>query len=105
MRRPLDTQVGRRTRNAAFEQSTADSRSADEGGEKTRGRAEVRFEDLLVQQAEALIVKGKDHGFLAPHEVLDGLPAIAADTPDQIFGLFAAFADGNRDHRLGWRGR
>jgi RNA polymerase primary sigma factor len=60
---------------------------------KTKSKVEVRFEDLLVQQAEALIVKGKEQGFLAPDEVLDGLPEIDADAPDQIFRIFAAFKD------------
>ncbi|HYZ01864.1 MAG TPA: RNA polymerase sigma factor RpoD [Candidatus Binatia bacterium] len=60
---------------------------------KTKDKVEVRFEDLLIQQAEALIIKGKDQGYLTPNDVLDGLPDIDTDNPDQVFRIFAVFKD------------
>ncbi|MGH7922057.1 MAG: RNA polymerase sigma factor region1.1 domain-containing protein [Candidatus Dormibacteraceae bacterium] len=55
-----------------------------------KAKVEPRFEDLLVQ-AETLIVRGKDQGYLSPDEVLDGLPEIATDNPEQLFRIFAFF--------------
>jgi len=59
--------------------------------------------DELVQIAEALIVRGKEQGFLSPDEVLDAFGEIEAD-PDElerIFDLFRAMgveiSDGERD--------
>ncbi|MDR0358832.1 MAG: RNA polymerase sigma factor RpoD, partial [bacterium] len=60
---------------------------------KTKDKVEVRFEDLLIQQAEALIIKGKDQGYLTPNDVLDGLPDIDTDNPDQVLRIFAVFKD------------
>src|SRR5882757_3090236 len=53
----------------------------------------MRFEDLLVQQAEELIVKGKEQGYLTPDDVLDTFPDIETDNPDHIFRIFAAFKE------------
>jgi RNA polymerase primary sigma factor len=60
---------------------------------KTKDKVEIRFEDLLVQQAEELIVKGKEQGYLTPDDVLDTFPDIETDNPDQIFRIFAAFKE------------
>ncbi|MDR0360487.1 MAG: RNA polymerase sigma factor RpoD [bacterium] len=55
-------------------------------------RAESRFEDLLVELAEALILRGKERGHLFPDEVLDGFPDIDAN-PDQVYRIFDLFKD------------
>ncbi|HUZ90060.1 MAG TPA: RNA polymerase sigma factor RpoD [Candidatus Acidoferrales bacterium] len=59
---------------------------------KTREKVELRFEDLLLQQAEALIVKGKEQGYLTPDDVLDGFLDLDAE-PDHISRIFAAFKE------------
>jgi Sigma-70 factor, region 1.1 len=58
---------------------------------KTREKAEPRVEDLLIQQAEVLIVKGKEQGYLTPDDVLDGFPDLETTEPEQMFRVFAAF--------------
>jgi RNA polymerase primary sigma factor len=60
---------------------------------KTKDKVEMRFEDLLVQQAEELIVKGKEQGYLTPDDVLDTFPDIETDNPDHIIRIFAAFKE------------
>ena len=42
--------------------------------------------------AEQLIVKGKEQGYLAPDDIMQGFPEIDAE-PDQIFRIFAAFKE------------
>src|SRR5258708_31556197 len=42
--------------------------------------------------AEALIVKGKEQGYLTPDDILQGFPELDAE-PDQIFRIFAAFKE------------
>ena len=59
---------------------------------KTRDKVEIRFEDLLLQQAETLIVKGKEQGYLTPDDVLDGFTDLDAE-PDHITRIFAAFKE------------
>src|SRR5438132_8459890 len=51
-----------------------------------------RSEDPLVLAAEALIVKGKEQGFLSPDDILAGFPDVEFD-PDQIFRVFNVFRD------------
>jgi RNA polymerase primary sigma factor len=60
---------------------------------KTKEKVEARFEDLLIQQAEALIVKGKEQGYLAPDDILDGFPDFEGTEPEQMFRVFAAFKE------------
>jgi RNA polymerase primary sigma factor len=60
---------------------------------KTKDKVEMRFEDLLVQQAEELIVKGKEQGYLTPDDVLDTFPDIETDNPDHVLRIFAAFKE------------
>jgi RNA polymerase primary sigma factor len=60
---------------------------------KTKDKVEMRFEDLLVQQAEELIVKGKEQGFLSPDDILETFPDIETDNADHIFRIFAAFKE------------
>ena len=60
---------------------------------KTREKAEPRLEDLLIQQAEALIVKGKEQGYLTPDDVLDGFTELETTEPEQMFRVFAAFKE------------
>lgn len=60
---------------------------------KTKDQVEPRLEDLLIQQAEALIVKGKEQGYLTPDDILDGFPDFEASDPDQMFRLFTAFQE------------
>ena len=45
---------------------------------------EHKFEDELMAAAGQLIVKGKEHGYLTPDDILQGLPEIDAE-PEQIF--------------------
>ena len=59
---------------------------------KTQERIESKLEDELAQQAEALIVKGKEQGYLTPDDVLQAFPDMEAE-PDQIFRIFAAFKE------------
>ena len=51
-----------------------------------------RAEDPMVLSAEALIVKGKDQGFLSPDDILAGFPDVELD-PDQLFRIFNVFRD------------
>jgi RNA polymerase primary sigma factor len=60
---------------------------------KTREKAEPRLEDLLIQQAEVLIVKGKEQGYLTPDDVLDGFTDLETTEPEQMFRVFAAFKE------------
>src|SRR3984893_16096093 len=54
---------------------------------KPRGR-----EDELILIAEALIIKGKDQGFLTPDDILAAFTGIDAE-PDQLFRIFNAFKE------------
>jgi RNA polymerase primary sigma factor len=61
------------------------------------------LEDELTQAAETLIVKGKEHGYLTPEDILESFPETEAE-PDQVCRIFAAFneigievADGVKD--------
>jgi Sigma-70 factor, region 1.2/Sigma-70 factor, region 1.1 len=61
------------------------------------------LEEELTQAAEALIVKGKEHGYLTLDDILESFPETEAE-PDQVFRIFAAFkeigievADGEKD--------
>src|SRR5215469_15086047 len=58
-----------------------------------RENAEPALEDLLIQQAEVLIVKGKEQGYLTPDDVLDGFPDVETTEPEQMFRIFAAFKE------------
>jgi len=58
--------------------------------EKTHENSEATFEDELAQTAEALIIKGKEHGYLRPDDILESFPKTEAE-PDQVFRIFAAF--------------
>ena len=60
---------------------------------KTKEKLEARFEDLLIQQAEVLIVKGKEQGYLTPDDVLDGFPDFEGTEPAQMFRVFDAFKE------------
>src|SRR5437764_14885974 len=51
-----------------------------------------RAEDPMVLAAEALIVKGKEQGFLSPDDVLAGFPELELD-PEPLFRLFNVFRD------------
>ena len=48
--------------------------------------------DQLTMAAEALIVRGRDQGFLTPDDVLASFPEIDAE-PDHLERIFSAFAD------------
>jgi RNA polymerase primary sigma factor len=59
--------------------------------------------DALFTAAETLIVRGKEHGFLTPDDVLTSFPEIEAE-PDHLERIFAVFrdmgiavSDGDRD--------
>jgi RNA polymerase primary sigma factor len=58
---------------------------------RTRERTQPRLEDQLILQAEALIIKGKEQGHLAPDEILEGLPDFQPADPEQAFRVFGAF--------------
>src|SRR5437763_13691309 len=51
-----------------------------------------RAEDPMVLSDEALIVKGKDQGFLSPDDILAGFPDVELD-PDQLFRIFNVCRD------------
>src|SRR3982074_2073544 len=51
-----------------------------------------RSEDPMVLAAEALIVKGKEQGFLSPDDILAGFPEVEL-APDQLFRIFNVFRD------------
>ena len=59
---------------------------------KIHQKAETKLEDLLTEQAEALILKGKEQGYLTPDDVLDGFTDIDVE-PDEMFRIFQAFTD------------
>ncbi len=59
---------------------------------KTQEKVETKLEDLLIQQAEALIVKGKEQGYLSPDDVVEGFGDMDVE-PDQMFRIFAAFKE------------
>src|SRR6202140_5158366 len=59
--------------------------------------------DLLISAAEALIIKGKDHGYLTPDDILAGFPEIDVE-PDHLERIFHVFremgievSDGDKD--------
>ena len=65
--------------------------------------APVGGADQLVTAAEALIIKGKDHGFLTPDDILTAFPEIDAE-PDHLERIFQVFremgvevTDGDKD--------
>jgi RNA polymerase primary sigma factor len=49
-------------------------------------------QDELFTSAEALVVKGKEAGFLTPDDILLAFPGMEAE-PDQIFRIFNAFKE------------
>ncbi len=57
---------------------------------RTQEKVETKLEDLLIQQAEALIIKGKEQGYLTPDDVIEGFPDMEVE-PDQMFRIFQAF--------------
>jgi RNA polymerase primary sigma factor len=61
---------------------------------KGRGRAKPPRgrDDELILVAEALIIKGKDQGFLTPDDILTAFTGIDAE-PDQLFRIFNAFKE------------
>jgi RNA polymerase primary sigma factor len=59
---------------------------------KPQERVDTRLEDLLIQQAEVLIVKGKEQGYLTPDDLVEGFPAMDVD-PEQMFRIVQAFKD------------
>jgi RNA polymerase primary sigma factor len=59
---------------------------------KIQEKPETKLEDELIQEAEALIVKGKEQGYLTPDDVLQGFPELEAE-PEQVFRIFAAFKE------------
>jgi RNA polymerase primary sigma factor len=52
----------------------------------------ARADDPMVLAAEALIVKGKEQGFLSPDDILAGFTEVELD-PDQLFRIFNVFRD------------
>ncbi|MHB8571898.1 MAG: RNA polymerase sigma factor RpoD [Candidatus Dormibacteria bacterium] len=70
---------------------------------RARAGTAHRGEDQLQAQAEALIVRGKEQGYLTPDDVLGAFPDLDVE-PDQITRIFTAFkemgievTDGDRD--------
>ena len=59
---------------------------------RAQERSQTRLEDLLLSQAEALIVRGKEQGSLTPDEILEGFPDMVAE-PDDLFRVFRAFEE------------
>jgi RNA polymerase primary sigma factor len=59
---------------------------------KAKERVQPTLEDLLIEQAEALIVKGKEQGSLSPDDVVQGFPDMEVE-PDQLFRVFQAFEE------------
>ncbi|HSS95215.1 MAG TPA: sigma-70 family RNA polymerase sigma factor [Candidatus Dormibacteraeota bacterium] len=53
-------------------------------------RAATGFENELIAVAKKLIVKGKEHGYLTPEDILRDMPEMDAE-PHQILPIFAAF--------------
>ena len=60
--------------------------------EKTPEKSGSTLEEELTQAAEALIVKGKEHGYLTPDDILEAFLQREAE-PDQVCRIFAAFND------------
>ncbi len=60
---------------------------------KAKDKLEPRLEDLLIQQAEVLIVRGKEQGYLTPDDVLDAFPDFESAEPEQMFRVFTAFKE------------
>ena len=60
--------------------------------EKSPEKSGSTLEAELTQAAEALIVKGKERGYLTPDEILESFPETEAE-PDQVCRIFAAFND------------
>ncbi|TMD06770.1 MAG: RNA polymerase sigma factor RpoD [Chloroflexi bacterium] len=59
---------------------------------KTQEKVESKLEDELIQVAEALIVKGKEQGYITPDDILEGFPEMEAE-PEQVFRVFQAFKE------------
>src|SRR5947209_2708490 len=59
---------------------------------KIQERIETKLEDELIHEAEQLIIKGKEQGFLTPDDVLTAFPEMEAE-PEQIFRVFTAFKE------------
>src|ERR687883_555714 len=78
---------------ARVERPAVTAASGDRSLAKTKDKVEPRLEDLLIQQAEVLIVKGKEQGFLTPDDVLDGFPDLETTEPEQMFRIFAALKE------------
>jgi len=49
-------------------------------------------EEELIQQAEALILKGKEHGVLKPEELLEAFPSLQ-DDPEGLLRVLRAFRE------------
>ncbi len=62
------------------------------GGRRSVADAKTTREAALTDNAEALIVRGKEHGYLTPDDIRSTLPDLKAE-PDQIPRVFAAFQD------------
>src|SRR5438309_7261584 len=67
------------------------SDAPEEDKTPTAGKAR-RVEDPLVLAAEALIVRGKEQGFLSPDDILAGFIDVELD-PEQLFRIFNVFRD------------
>src|SRR5260370_927804 len=72
---------------ANLKDAPAPKKAPPPGGGKLK-----RAEDPMVLAAEALIVKGKEQGFLSPDDILAGFPDVELD-PDQLFRIFNVFRD------------
>jgi RNA polymerase primary sigma factor len=59
---------------------------------KKEQTVEVSPQQQLIKAAEALIIKGKEQGYLTTEEILSAFPPIDAD-PDQYFKIFDAFKE------------
>jgi len=76
------------------------------GGSKLSRWPANGLADELISDAEHLIVRGKEQGYLTPDDILQGFPEIEGE-PDQIFPVFAAFkeigvevTDGEKDEEV-----
>ena len=61
-------------------------------GKAVRAAPAPTLETRLIEQAEALILKGRDQGWLSPEEVVQGFPDLEAE-PDQLPRIFQAFKE------------
>jgi RNA polymerase primary sigma factor len=61
-------------------------------GKPARVTAAPTFETRLIEQAEVLILKGREQGWLSPEEVIQGFPELEAD-PEQLPRIFLAFQE------------